>query len=219
MSLCALSPTKQLGPFCDFLPASQVCKPFIQFASGFSLVIGAFYWTHIHELPDLPSAQLCYSWAVTREARRSRRALLGFRATAPAPPDSSELPSPLLYLPVRCVRHGVSCASERRFIGHISTNYLIYPPRSFAIVGPSLARLAVRGERFWASARQRPRRPDSSELPSPLLYLPGSVVSRHGRILVRAMRLKWPPPERRVSRWAPALAGGLDFSPAKKQSL
>ena len=43
-------------------------------------------WTHIHELPDLLSPALCYSSQVTREARRSRRALLGFRATAPAPP-------------------------------------------------------------------------------------------------------------------------------------
>lgn len=43
-------------------------------------------WTHIHELPDLLSPALCYSSRVTREARRSRRALLGFRATAPAPP-------------------------------------------------------------------------------------------------------------------------------------
>src|SRR5580704_4907409 len=56
-------------------------------------------WTHIHELPDLRSGRLCYSWRVTRESRRSRRALLGFRATAPAHPRFERAPSPLLYLP------------------------------------------------------------------------------------------------------------------------
>jgi hypothetical protein len=86
-------------------------------------------------------------------------------------------------------------------------NYLIcFLPR-FVIVRESLARLAVRGERFWVSARQRPRRPDSSELPSPLLYLPGSVVSRHGRILVRAMVSRWEPP---------ALAGGAGLQSSEK---
>jgi hypothetical protein len=61
-------------------------------------------------------------------------------------------------------------------------NYLIcFLPR-FVIVPGSLAMLAVSGERFWASARQRPRRPHSSELPSP--FLPDSVVSTYGRILV-----------------------------------
>jgi len=89
-------------------------------------------------------------------------------------------------------------------------NYLIcFLPR-FVIVRRSLAKLAVRGERFWASARQRPRRPDSSELPSPLLYLPGSVVTTHGRILVRARVFKRKPLLKpRFSGWEPpALAGG-----------
>ena len=73
-------------------------------------------------------------------------------------------------------------ATEAIAFGHTSMNYLIcFLPR-FVIVPGSLAMLAVPGERFWASARQRPRRPHSSELPSP--FLPDSVVSTYGRILV-----------------------------------
>jgi hypothetical protein len=72
-------------------------------------------------------------------------------------------------------------------------NYLICFLLRFVILRGSLAMLAVRGEHFWASARQRPRRPHSSELPSPYFacgkqalktFLPGSVVSTYGRILV-----------------------------------
>ena len=84
-------------------------------------------------------------------------------------------------------------ATEAIAFGHPSMNYLIcFLPR-FVIVPGSLAMLAVPGERFWASARQRPRRPHSSELPSPYFacgkqalktFLPGSVVSTSGRILV-----------------------------------
>jgi hypothetical protein len=50
----------------------------------------------------------------------------------------------------------------------------------FGIVAGSLARLADRGERFWVTARQRPRRPDSSELPSPLFYLRQQAFVRRG---------------------------------------
>lgn len=75
----------------------------------------------------------------------------------------------------------------KHYIGHTSMNYLICFLLRFVIVRRSLAMLAFLGERLWVSARQRPRRPDSSELPSLLLYLPGSVVSRYGRILVRAI--------------------------------
>src|SRR6516225_6407923 len=56
-------------------------------------------WTHLRELPDLLSLVLCYSSRVTREARHSWRAFLGFRATAPAPPRFERAPSPLLCLP------------------------------------------------------------------------------------------------------------------------
>jgi hypothetical protein len=95
-----------------------------------------------------------------------------------------------IFIPVgrfaRLLSNPPTCFLRRpkSYIGHTSMNYLICFLLRFAIVRGSLAMLAVRGERFWASARQRPRRPDSSELPSPLLYLPGSVVSRYGRILV-----------------------------------
>ena len=95
-------------------------------------------------------------------------------------------------------------------------NYLIcFLPR-FVIVRGSLAKLAVRGERLWASARQRPRRPDSSELPSP--FLPDSVVSTYGRILVQAIGFNWKPlPEQWVSRWEPpALAGGAGLQSSEK---
>jgi hypothetical protein len=87
-------------------------------------------------------------------------------------------------------------------------NYLICFLLCFVIVRGSLAMLAVRGERFWASARQRPRRPDSSELPSP--FLPDSVVSTYGRILVRATGFEVGAPC--------SSSGELDFSPAKKPS-
>src|SRR5579862_4016416 len=53
-------------------------------------------WTHINELPDLLSPALCYSSRVTRDARRSGRALLGFRATAPAPPTFERAAFPFL---------------------------------------------------------------------------------------------------------------------------
>ena len=93
-------------------------------------------------------------------------------------------------------------------------NYLICFLLRFVIVRGSLARLAVRGERFWASARQRPRRPDSSELPSP--FLPDSVVSTYGRILVRAMGFEVGAPCFSRGSWTCLLQAG--FSPAKKQS-
>src|SRR5580704_11243540 len=54
-------------------------------------------WTHIPELPDSRGASLCYAPPVTRVPRLATRAF-GFRATAPAPPNSSEMPSPLLSL-------------------------------------------------------------------------------------------------------------------------
>jgi hypothetical protein len=86
-------------PFCDFHPGWQICKTFIQSTHGFSQATEELYWTHIHELPDLLSPALCYSSRVTCDARCSRRALLGFRATAPAPPRFERAAFPLLYLP------------------------------------------------------------------------------------------------------------------------
>jgi hypothetical protein len=70
-------------------------------------------WTHIHELPDLLSPALCYSSHVTREARHSRRALLGFRATAPAPPRFERAAFPFSSR-FRCVEiRAYSCASNK----------------------------------------------------------------------------------------------------------
>jgi hypothetical protein len=89
-------------------------------------------------------------------------------------------------------------------------NYLICAPGGFAIVGGSLASLAVRGERFWASARQRPRTPDSSER-LPLCFIFRVPLCRDtGVFLWRAMGFKV---------GAPCFSGGSwKFSPAKKQA-
>jgi len=97
--LMRLAAHRQYGPFGDFHPGWQICKTFIQSTHGFSQATEELHWTHIHELPDLLSPALCYSSRVTCDARRSRRALLGFRATAPAPPRFERAAFPLLYLP------------------------------------------------------------------------------------------------------------------------
>ena len=104
ISLMRLAAHRQYGPFGDFHPGWQICKTLIQSTHGFSLATEALYWTHIHELPDLFSPALCYSSRVTCDARRSRRALLGFRATAPAPPRFERAAFPFaLSSGFRCV--------------------------------------------------------------------------------------------------------------------
>ena len=69
-------------------------------------------WTHVPELPDSPAASLCYAPPVTRVPRFATRAF-GFRATAPAPPDSSEMPSPLLSLRISHHAYSGVSLSER----------------------------------------------------------------------------------------------------------
>jgi len=109
-------------------------------------------WTHIHELPDLLSPALCYSSRVTREARRSRRALLGFRATAPAPPRFERAPSPLLYLPGSVVsRHG------RILVRAMSQGRSRCRATGFKVGAPCFSRGS------WTSV-QRKRRRDASGL-------------------------------------------------------